>query len=256
MRIRRFSTEKLYGYLDLSATFNSDLTFLTGINGSGKTSVIRGISALLAPALQTLAQWNYLRLSLEVEHKGEAHIISAGKDSQTLTMTVSGIEEPLTIPVPPPEWSEHHRADSPAEEYFEAQFAKHADHPVLRCITDLPTPMILGIDRRSQEPIDQRVVRRQMVGRRARPTDIFRSTMAASLREAATLAEQKYREIELCRTERADRLRERIILSAFEYKYSPGLGTFELQSARTSLKVRTRLDVAAQTLTELVLCPT
>jgi len=51
MKIRNFSAEKVHGYLTLHVEFFDDLTFLTGINGSGKTSVIYSIVALITPNL-------------------------------------------------------------------------------------------------------------------------------------------------------------------------------------------------------------
>ena len=39
MQVKRFRASKIHGYLDFNILFRSDLTFLTGINGSGKTSV-------------------------------------------------------------------------------------------------------------------------------------------------------------------------------------------------------------------------
>lgn len=71
MRIIRFVGKKLHGYLDVSPKFNKDLTFLTGINGSGKTSVVRGISSLLSPSLVTLAHTVHERMELVIYHNDE-----------------------------------------------------------------------------------------------------------------------------------------------------------------------------------------
>ena len=55
MKVLDFQCEKVHGYLTFKLTFNSDLTFITGINGSGKTSAVRATTALLTPSLLDLA---------------------------------------------------------------------------------------------------------------------------------------------------------------------------------------------------------
>jgi len=59
MKISRFQCEKVHGYLSFRVTFNPDLTFLTGINGSGKTTEVRATTALLTPSLRDLANIDY-----------------------------------------------------------------------------------------------------------------------------------------------------------------------------------------------------
>ena len=64
MKIIRFTGTDLHGYLNLSVNFKDDLTFLTGINGSGKTSVVKGISSLISPSLIALSHTNYTKMEL------------------------------------------------------------------------------------------------------------------------------------------------------------------------------------------------
>lgn len=49
MKITRFFCSKLHGFLDIDITFNSDLNFITGINGVGKTAVLKTIKAITSP---------------------------------------------------------------------------------------------------------------------------------------------------------------------------------------------------------------
>src|ERR1035438_10053083 len=70
MKISRFACENVHGYLSFQLAFNPDLTFLTGINGSGKTTAVRAITALLTPSLRDLANIGYSDIAVEVEHEG------------------------------------------------------------------------------------------------------------------------------------------------------------------------------------------
>lgn len=58
MKIKSFVAEDVHGYLKFNIDFNIDLTFLTGINGAGKTTVVQGISALISPSLLLLGKIN------------------------------------------------------------------------------------------------------------------------------------------------------------------------------------------------------
>jgi energy-coupling factor transporter ATP-binding protein EcfA2 len=250
MKIKAFKAEALHGYLSLSPAFFPDLTFLTGINGSGKTSVIQGIAALLTPSFQLLHQWDFLRLQLEVEHKSALHTIFAVKHGDGVSLGIDNTE-PLTIPRPPDELAHYRGLESPLDEFYDGLIVKFTDTPVIKLLRSLPTPMILGIDRRGQEPLDPTVVRRRYARSRMRPFDIFGHTLENSIREAVGLTETKFREIEVQRSRSADRLREQIILNALEYSYSPNIGKLEAPSIRDSLALSTRAEDAIQTLKDL-----
>jgi predicted ATP-binding protein involved in virulence len=51
MQLKRFKATAVHGFLNFDISFNEDVTFLTGINGSGKTSVVQSIIALISPSL-------------------------------------------------------------------------------------------------------------------------------------------------------------------------------------------------------------
>ena len=51
MKITRLQAEQVHGYLPIDVQFFDDITFLTGLNGSGKTSSLRLLMAVLTPNL-------------------------------------------------------------------------------------------------------------------------------------------------------------------------------------------------------------
>lgn len=59
MKINSFTAEGVHDYLKFDLTFYPDLTFLIGINGSGKTSALKLILGLTSPAFHYLNQINY-----------------------------------------------------------------------------------------------------------------------------------------------------------------------------------------------------
>ncbi|HCA9874863.1 AAA family ATPase [Klebsiella quasipneumoniae] len=54
MKILTLFASKVYGYLDLNISFNEDITFLIGGNGSGKTTVLRLLQAIINPNIKDI----------------------------------------------------------------------------------------------------------------------------------------------------------------------------------------------------------
>lgn len=67
MRLKTFQATKLNHIEHLKIDFYRDVTFLTGVNGSGKTSVLRAINALLTPNLEDLGKLNFEEISISFE---------------------------------------------------------------------------------------------------------------------------------------------------------------------------------------------
>lgn len=56
MFIKKFIAKNVHGYLNYDINFKDNLTFLVGINGSGKTSALKIILGLISPSYQYLSQ--------------------------------------------------------------------------------------------------------------------------------------------------------------------------------------------------------
>ena len=59
MKINSFLAKNVHGYLNYNIEFFNELTFLIGINGSGKTSALKLILGLISPSFQYLNQIDY-----------------------------------------------------------------------------------------------------------------------------------------------------------------------------------------------------
>lgn len=192
MRILRFKAEGLHGFLKFNLTFKNTLTFLTGINGSGKTSALNSIIALVTPDLSMLAGLEYESILVEVEHDEEKLTISARTFEDTIEVRCSGISETLTFSrfSPDPDAPAFRSSDSEDEYYRDIISIKSAS-PVIRKLLALPTPMFLGIDRRSSFGLGRMPGgnRQSRFGR-----NIFSKSLSGSLMAAASLAENRYRD--------------------------------------------------------------
>jgi len=87
MRLNRFRASKLNGFLDFDIKFNKDLTFLTGINGSGKTTVLNAIVALITPSLYIIANTLFNTIRIDFDINGKKQFIAASKDNLQIVLS-------------------------------------------------------------------------------------------------------------------------------------------------------------------------
>jgi predicted ATP-binding protein involved in virulence len=152
MKLVRFTGYGIHGYLRITIKFNKNLTFITGINGSGKTSALNAIVALITPDLRILAGLQFSELSLELENNGEKITVSAATDAGGDILILSSMSKDkfsfkkyaTDSDLPP-----SRQLEAEAEHYREVLSNNLLD-PVLRSIGALPTPMFLGLDRRAR----------------------------------------------------------------------------------------------------------
>lgn len=98
MQIRRFAGTKIHGYLNFDVKFDSQMTFLTGINGSGKTTVIQSIIALISPSFFILANLEYESIAVDLIHERKRIWIEARQSDRLSTvLTTTATKETLTV---------------------------------------------------------------------------------------------------------------------------------------------------------------
>jgi energy-coupling factor transporter ATP-binding protein EcfA2 len=214
VRVIKFEGVKLHGYINVSLDFYSDLTFLFGINGSGKTTVVRLIHALLTPSYRVLLDTEFDRIELHVDHDGKKFLLSAEGNADSVNLSLSTEAEPLRISrfVPDPDMTPL-RTDELRSEWYSNVASQLATQPVVKAIEGLPTPMYLGLERRvvgGIRPFNP------TWARRARQP-VFSSSLQASLDEASYFASVAFQRAYSQESELKDTLRNELILSAFDF---------------------------------------
>ena len=213
MRLDRFRAQGVHGYLSLDLKFKKDLTFLTGINGGGKTTALNAIVALITPDLSTLSNLRYSSLSVDLSHEGQKLTISATSDEDAFILSVTGASDSLKLRryIVDMDGGGARRAELEAE-YFRDLVNSHAPHPVMRLIARLPTPMFLGLDRRARFDVDDR----RRVYAPARPgrvgRNVFSVALSRSLGDAADLAATSNRDALISSARIGDELRRDMLL--------------------------------------------
>lgn len=215
MILSSFVAEKVHGYLDFEVSFNKRLSFLTGINGSGKTTILNCVQALLTPDLSVLQSLQYktIRLNFLGEDNQSAYIQAAQTESK---INISIIDESAEFSysryIPDPTLSPGRQAESELE-HFRDLIATSRNHPVMSFIYGLPTPMFLGLDRRAKMASEDRrpsAIYRPRFPLSRRPS---RGLLGTSLNEAEDIVVDAYRDAQISSARVGEDLQRQLILS-------------------------------------------
>jgi predicted ATPase len=83
MQLVSLKVEKLHGFLDIAIDFHDDLTVIVGVNGSGKTSALRLLAAMMRLDTKAIKTFAFEVASLKARN-------SAGKEVHLYATTASG----------------------------------------------------------------------------------------------------------------------------------------------------------------------
>lgn len=195
MELVRFVGTEIHGYLNVDITFKEKLSFLTGINGSGKTTALNCIVSLLFPKIQFLCELNFEAMKLEFKDNNELHTLWCKNTKDKIALGFDDDTQPLLVNkyLPDSGMPSYKRAEHEIE-YYNDQLSIHRDHPYMGFLSKLPSPMYLGLDRRiiiGERSLPQR--NRRQFARRVNPKiAIFSNSLEASFLEAIDLAEENF----------------------------------------------------------------
>lgn len=149
MLIKSFSARKVHEYYDFNFVFNEDVTFLVGINGSGKTTALKLMQAAISLDVQTLIMTSFSSLKIEIEGiRGLINLIITKKSS---SFTVSMNNRDFILEIPPFLNDEQLKMSNQAEESTEKlryELLKNGGE-TFGYLLNNHKPLFLGLDRSS-----------------------------------------------------------------------------------------------------------
>jgi predicted ATPase len=212
--LKQFIATGVFGYLNIDLCFNQDLTFLYGLNGSGKTTALKLMMALLEPSLPPLLATPFDSAVIHGEdHEFGSVTVKAEKSRDTLTLRCSVVDnDPFTLSM----------ANITAEEALEAFAVEFKQHPVYESLTKISSPIFLGIDRRLRVPVNRERFRparsaRQLAIEYERERSSQDPMFDPGLSEVAFIVEDFIRTMRRRQLFADDKFRKTILLDAFSY---------------------------------------
>ena len=220
MKIRRFVGKSVNGYLNFDIQFSDQLTFVTGINGSGKTSVLNSIASLLLPRLDYLSGEYFDEISIELMHDDKNVTLSATKSESSTILICSNFPKSdfRVVAFEITESMPSSRVREYEEEYYQDVLARNSENPILAYIQSLPTPMYLGFDRRSltlgRYPGRYR---RRAMGRIGTNRNIFGRPLEVGLEEALHFAQEHMQQVRFREMSLDAEIRQRLVLELIDF---------------------------------------
>lgn len=161
MKLKQFIGRNIRGHMDFNISFRDSITFLIGINGSGKTSILRLISGLLTPSYLDLIQVEFDEFSLIVSSGANNDtIIKCRKDENKLFLSIThslitkdiGSEFDI-IPIP----YQERRGYRPDIDLDELNDIEHQFKQLLffEELSKIGSPLIVGLNRKTKTPLNQ-----------------------------------------------------------------------------------------------------
>ncbi|WP_303678100.1 ATP-binding protein [Dehalococcoides mccartyi] len=225
MIIESLLVKKLYGHINIEMNFYSDLNFLIGINGTGKTSVLNLIYWTLTPSFKKLAQLSFSRI--EIVYKKSASdkssdIITVIKNQDTFTFQIASISGKLTIPIFSSfmDYGNLENRDRQLSlfEVYDRVTSEKQDHPIMKELANISSPFYVPLDRRWDDDKKETTLSLRQPSRYLRNT---KYPVPAKFNQFFYHAEKYYRERQSELAEYNEELRVKIVESTFDIEILP-----------------------------------
>lgn len=144
MRILNFIAKNVHDYLNFNIEFRPDVNFLLGLNGSGKTTAIRMIMALLTPNFKELNRISFKSCKIKLVSGNNTYDIICIKESAGPNLILLKDEQYIG------ELSANNMINSRSRKTKNGKYTSsdYALHPVIKELDTLIQPMFLSLDRR------------------------------------------------------------------------------------------------------------
>jgi predicted ATPase len=152
MQIEKLKIEGLFGYIDKEIDFNSDLTLLVGINGSGKTSILNILYWIMKPSFPNLCVTEFKSILLIFKYKGIRYEIICKHYKTTFKYVIKTEKEkyyPLIVRLrtTPCEIKNDETLKANLIQSYTGLVPSPKEKKTMELISTFPNPTVIGLDR-------------------------------------------------------------------------------------------------------------
>lgn len=232
MKLKKFIGKDVRGYMEFDINFRESLTFLIGINGSGKTTVLKLISGLLAPSYLDLSQIEFSNIELTCNDSDNVITISCKKKNDEFELkyedkragkviknTMSFINQSIN--------RRGYNREMIDIERINRSLLEFEEQDVVHKIRQIKTPLFLGLNRRITEingymPFERDTIYR----RRSQNLDMLFDSVDVALNEIQEIFFNNVRENARSQYAISDDFRKKVFSESFkveDYKSIPAI---------------------------------
>ena len=250
MKIRNFKGTKVHDYLHIDVDFNSDLSIVTGVNGSGKTTAIILLQAILCPDFKDLISIPFETLEVTFSISNIEHKIEVKSEKSLISVKTSHIDKALILDKR--KFEEYEFIQYKQKEGIETNdyiIKSLLPHPVIDFIQGLPSPIFIGLERRvddTQADKDDLLLERRMFINKTRHEIYqyrrqFKGTLGVSLLETEFLVQAMYKRLKKIEDGYSSAIQKQILLSYFDYiSFDPEDDFLEINNYNEKRKLLSR----------------
>ncbi|MDW1824033.1 AAA family ATPase [Vibrio sp. Vb0937] len=244
MKLLNFQASSVHGYMDFNINFNTDVNFLIGPNGSGKTTAIKIIKAMLTPSPEFFSQLKFGYCVLEFERNRKQNFIEVRSEGSMLTFLYNNVSEHIP--------KEH--LDKVHQDLIEngRPDIKEFSGDLFERIRRLPTPIFLGVDRK-RSLYDEPLLSRQLWAREAwaattstrRQKELRNSVLLDAMTETQFMIQEAYKGIRNLEKKQLNVLRDNILKSSFKFVTFEPESLFETNDlpSKASILMRKKTEI-------------
>lgn len=152
MYIETLQVKGLYGHYNKKIKFKKDCTLLVGINGAGKTTILKIIYWLLTPSIPELSSTRFDTIKMVFYHQGVKHVILCEQVDRKLMYKLT-IGDKVFVPLvaslvhDPSDLNSDYRRRETIKRNYEGLGPESKEIETWETIRCIPNPVFLGIDR-------------------------------------------------------------------------------------------------------------
>lgn len=149
MQVKRLTIEGLYGYINKDILFDTDLTLLVGINGSGKTSILNIINWIICPSIANLCITEFKKATLNFIYDKTTYTATCEHFAGLFTYSLKTPEKtynPLTIAIQH-DLKDTRQHDDTILNFYNGLKPDPNEKETWDLISKFPNPTIIGLDR-------------------------------------------------------------------------------------------------------------
>lgn len=229
MRLKQFKAKNIHGYIDMIINFNDELSILIGGNGSGKTSALKLMQALISPSFEVLFTTEFDEISLSFVIGSNINTIYCLKTKEIIELRVNGIDEKLTIEnieVNEIEYLSNSKRKSVINEKIKELPLEYRKHPVIEFITKIKSPIFLGLERKYERDSlkDENIYYNEIsyshesYYKNIKNRRLYDGNLSIGLSDAQFLVQESYKIIKRYDERNIIKMREELLSSSFKYR--------------------------------------